>query len=95
MIELDPRFSLTAPPDARARLAEAATRFEAIFARQMLAAARKAGFGDSLFGGQGEATFRQMLDERFADTMAQRGALGLAKSIEAQLARHLAPDGEV
>lgn len=94
MIELDPRISLTAPSDPRGRLADAATRFEAIFARHMLAAARKAGLGDSLFGGQGEATFRQMLDERFADTLAQRGALGLGKVIEAQLARHVEPDGE-
>lgn len=74
----------------RERLAEAATRFEAIFARQMLAAARKADFGgDDLFGGQGDDTFRQMMDERFADILSESGALGFAKTIEQQLAAHI------
>lgn len=73
----------------REKLAGAAKAFEAIFVRQMLAAARQAGFGDSLIGGQGLDTFRAMQDSHFADLTAQTGALGLAKQIEAQLARHL------
>ena len=60
--------------------------------RQMLSAARQAGFGDSLTGGgQGLETFRAMQDSHFADLAAQTGALGLARQIEAQLARHLPP----
>ena len=55
-----------------------AQQFEAIFVRQMLSAARKADFGDSMFGGQAMDTFRQMQDERFADIAAQSGAFGLA-----------------
>ncbi|NBW75289.1 MAG: flagellar biosynthesis protein FlgJ [Sphingomonadaceae bacterium] len=73
----------------RERLAGAAKAFEAIFVRQMLSAARQAGFGDSLIGGQGLDTFRSMQDSHFADLAAQTGALGLARQIEAQLARHL------
>lgn len=73
----------------RERLAGAATAFEAIFVRQMLSAARQAGFGDSLIGGQGLDTFRAMQDSHFADLASQTGALGLAKQIEAQLARQL------
>ncbi|WP_338467670.1 rod-binding protein [Novosphingobium sp. ZN18A2] len=73
----------------RAKLKQAATAFEAIFVRQMLAAANKAGFGDDLFGSQAQDTFRQMQDERFADIAAQRGALGLAAQIEAQLGAHI------
>ena len=73
----------------RERLASAAKAFEAIFVRQMLSAARQAGFGDSLIGGQGLDTFRSMQDSQFADMTAQAGTLGLAKQIEAQLARHL------
>jgi flagellar protein FlgJ len=73
----------------RAKLKEAAKQFEAIFIRQMLAAARKTSFDDGLFDGQGMDTFRQMQDERFADIASQTGALGLASMIEAQLARHL------
>lgn len=82
----------------RERLAGAAKAFEAIFVRQMLAAARQSGFGDSLIGGQGLETFRAMQDSHFADLAAQTGSLGLAKQIEVQLARHLpaqeASDGQ-
>lgn len=77
----------------RARLGEAARQFEAIFLRQMLAAARSTDFGgDELFGGQGEETFREMRDSRFAEIAAGTGTLGMAASIEAQLARYLDPE---
>lgn len=89
MIEISSSIPLNARADDRQRLAEAATRFEAIFARHMLASARKAGFGDEMFGNQGTDTFRQMMDERFADLLAESGTLGFGKSIEAQLAARL------
>ena len=73
-------------PD-RARLHQAAQAFEAIFVRQMLAAARQSDFGDSLWGSdQGQGTFAGMRDERLADLTAQSGTLGLAQQIERQLA---------
>ena len=54
MIAITPATHQLAPKvDERARLTEAAQRFEAIFARQMLAAARQTSFGDSLFDSQG------------------------------------------
>lgn len=88
--------ALPAAPAAgsdRARLAEAARQFEAIFLRQMLAAADSADFGgDELFGGQGEDTFREMRDARFAEIASSTGAIGLAASIEAQLARFVGPE---
>lgn len=71
----------------RDKLAAAARQFEAIFVRQMLAQARKADFGEPLFGGQALDTFRTMQDEHFADIAGKTGALGLASQIEAQLAR--------
>jgi peptidoglycan hydrolase FlgJ len=75
-----------------AQLAEVSQQFEAIFVRQMLAEARKTHFGDdSLLGGQGMDTFRQMQDDRFAQIAAERGSFGLGKMIEAQLARQVAP----
>ncbi|WP_374408666.1 rod-binding protein [Pelagerythrobacter sp.] len=74
----------------RERLAEAARQFEAIFVRQMLAAARKTDFGgDELFGSSGADTFREMQDARFAELASGTGAFGMAESIEAQLARHI------
>lgn len=87
MIAISSSFALNAPrADEHARLASAATKFEAIFARQMLASARKASLSDDLFGGEGMQTFRQMLDEHFADLLAQSGTLGLGKAIAVQLA---------
>jgi len=79
-----------APQGDRAKLAQAAKQFEAIFLRQMLAAARKTDFGgDSPFSSEAVQTFRQMQDDRFADIASQTGAFGMAKVIEAQLARFL------
>lgn len=78
----------------RAQLAEAAKQFEAIFLRQMLAAARKTDFGGhEVFGGQGEETFNEMRDARFAEVAAGTGTLGMAEAIEAQLARFVGPGG--
>lgn len=75
----------------REQLAQAARQFEAIFVRQMLAAARKSGFGEPLLGGQGLETFRTLQDERFAEIAANSGAFGLGAMIERQLAGQPAP----
>jgi len=75
----------------REKLSETARQFEAIFVRQMLAAARKTDFGSDLFGSEALGTFREMQDDRFAEITAQSGSLGLATQIEAQLARLLPP----
>jgi flagellar protein FlgJ len=73
------------PP--REDLAAAARRFEAIFVRQVLAEARKTDLGGKdLFGSQGLDTFRQMMDERFADIAAERGAFGIGRMLETHLA---------
>ena len=82
-----------APAGDREKLAAAAKQFEAIFIRQMLAEARKADFGDKLFGGQGMDTFRQMEDDRFADIAAKTGAFGLASMLDAQLSKFLPKKG--
>ena len=75
----------------RTQLATAAKQFEAIFLRQMLAAARKADFGGGAIGGQGLDTFRTMQDEHFADLAANSGAFGFGAMIEQQLAAQFAP----
>jgi len=74
---------------ARDKLSGVAKQFEGIFLRQMLASARKTNFGgeDGLFSSEAMGTFRQMQDERFADIAADTGAFGLAKMIEAHLAK--------
>lgn len=79
---------ISATDSDKEKLAGVAKQFEAIFVRQMLSAARKTDFGNELFGGIGAIdTFREMQDSQFADIMANKGTLGLAKMIEAHLAK--------
>jgi flagellar protein FlgJ len=77
----------------KAKISGAAKEFEAIFVRQMLAAARKANPGEDLFGSSAIDTFRDMQDSQLADMMTKTGALGLAKQIEAHMARLVDPAG--
>ena len=75
----------------RTRLSAAARQFEAIFVRQMLAAARNSTFGGTdVLGSKGLETFRTMQDEKFADLAARTGAFGLARMIELQLGAQVA-----
>ena len=94
MAPVAPSARTPTPGSQRSELREVAQQFEAIFLRQMLASARAADFGgDDLFGGAGEETFREMRDAQFADLAANSGAIGLAASIEAQLARFVPRGG--
>ena len=93
MTGISPTSAATSPASAadRAALRKAAQGFEAIFVRQMLAAARSASLAgdDPIFGGQAQETFTAMRDERFADIAATSGAFGLARQLESQFARLL------
>jgi flagellar protein FlgJ len=73
------------PADQKAELDKAATQFEAIFIRQMLAAARKASLSDGLFDSSATEQFQTMQDSNYADLMSQHGGLGLAGTIARQL----------
>jgi flagellar protein FlgJ len=75
-------------PAARvAQIRKTAQQFEAIFVRQMLSAARKSSFGDTVTSSKGADSFVDMQDSRFADIASQKGAFGLAHMIEKQLLR--------
>ena len=92
-----PGLALTPPaPPEREKLHAAAKQFEAIFVRQLLAAAHaaKPAGEDNLFGGQAMDTFTAMQDERLAQIAADRGSFGLAKAIEHQLAAQVGPAGK-
>lgn len=78
-------------PSQKDKLHKAAQSFEAIFVRQILSTARSANFGDDLFSSQASDTFNSMQDERFAQITAEKGSLGFAKVIEAQLAKRVGP----
>jgi flagellar protein FlgJ len=93
MSPLAPVTATTASAADRAALRKAAQGFEAIFVRQMLAAARSTSLAgdDPIFGGQANETFTAMRDERFADIAAEAGTFGLARQLEAQFAKLLPP----
>ena len=93
MSTVTPVHAAAAPQSPQsASLRKAAQGFEAIFVRQILASARQSSLGDEdLFGSQANDTFTQMRDERFAEIAASTEAFGLARQLEAQFARALAP----
>lgn len=74
----------------RRELREAAQAFEAIMLRQWLASARAGSLAEDVaLTGGGRAQFETMRDEHFAELASQGGVLGLARSIEEQLAHHI------
>lgn len=88
-----PLATVTAQDAGHADLRKASQAFEAIFVRQMLAAARASSLaGDTFLQGPGLQQFEAMRDEHFAQIAAESGAFGLAASIERQLAAHIAPE---
>lgn len=84
--------SPTAATQQRAELKKAAQAFEAVFLRQMIGSMRQASFGDDLFGSEATSQFREMSDARLADSMAEKGAFGIAEMLIGQLGKHLPGD---
>ena len=74
-----------APSATNAPLKEVAREMEAMFVRQMLAAARSERSDDSIGAGPGTKQFEAMLDEHVASLAAERGAFGMAELIAARL----------
>lgn len=66
------------------RIEHAARQLESQFARLMIKSMRDASFGDSLFPGENQL-FRDMYDERLAQTLSQGRGLGLQATIARQL----------
>lgn len=84
-------LSSAAPPPSpeRAALRQAARQFEAIFVRQMLAAARAIKLADGVGDSAATEQFRGLQDEHFAQIAADRGMLGLGDAIERQLSARM------
>ena len=79
------------PSPERAALRQAARQFEAIFVRQMLAAARATRLADGVGDSAATEQFRGLQDEHFAQIAADRGMLGLGDAIERQLSARVPP----
>lgn len=77
-----PQHSPASQPDDLRKAAEA---FEAIILRQMLATMRSTTLGDDLLGSSATNQFSELADARTADTLAARGAFGIAALVERQL----------
>jgi len=65
----------------KAQLQKVAKQFEAIFLRQMIGTMRQSGGGEGIFDSSATEQFRDMSDARTADTMAEKGALGIAEML--------------
>lgn len=73
----------------RAELKKAAQAFEAVFVRQMIGSMRSSSLGDDLFDSSATDQFREMSDARLADSMAEKGAFGIAEMLIGQFGKHL------
>jgi len=80
--------SAAQPPrsaEERAEMARAAKAFEAIFVRQLIGSMRQASLGEDLAGSSAVDQFRELSDARMADSLADKGGLGIAELILQQL----------
>jgi flagellar protein FlgJ len=68
-------------------LRKAAQIFEALFLRQVIGSMRQAKLGDDLFGSSATDTYREMSDKQLAGSLAQKGSIGIAALVEAQLSQ--------
>jgi flagellar protein FlgJ len=69
-------------------LQKAAQGFEAVFLREMIGSMRKAKLTeDDLFGSSATDNFRELADANLADSMSGLGQFGIAKMVEAQMAK--------
>ena len=82
----------------RGNLEKAGKQFEAIFTQMMLKSMRATHLADDIFGSKAADTFRDMQDQKIAQSMAEHQPLGIGKAMvdflaKAQAASQLAtPD---
>ncbi|VXC70788.1 rod-binding protein [Sphingomonas sp. AX6] len=62
-------------------LKAAGERFEAIFVNMMLTSMRKASLGEGLFDTKAVEQFRDMQDQKLAETMASSTPIGIGKAM--------------
>lgn len=65
----------------RANLEAAGDKFEAVFTQMMLKSMRSVHLADDLFSSQALDTFRDMQDQKTAQTMAEHRPLGIGKAM--------------
>lgn len=80
-----------AKDDPRAGLKQAAQQFEGVFLQMVMKSMRDATPQDGIFDSDQTRMFQEMFDQQLVQSLASRGATGLAGIIEKQLAKTL-PD---
>lgn len=75
--------------DEKQKVTELTRQFEAVLLRQILSEAHKPVFKSNLeaHGGVSSAIYKDMMITQLADTISSSRAVGLAKSLEAQVTR--------
>lgn len=83
------RATPPAPTENAAKAAKAAHDYEGVFIAQLLGTMFASIPTDGPFGGgQGEAMFRSLLVDHYAQSMADQGGFGLAAHMQAELLKH-------
>lgn len=72
---------------SRANLEKAGKQFEAVFTQMMLKSMRSAHLAEGLFSSKAGDTFRDMQDQKLAQTMADTRPLGIGKAMVDFLAK--------
>ena len=72
---------------SRANLEEAGKQFEAVFVGMMMKSMRSAHLASELFESKGLDTFREMQDQKVAQSMADTAPLGIGKAMVDFLAK--------
>jgi flagellar protein FlgJ len=72
---------------SRANLEKAGKQFEAVFTGMMLKSMRQAHLASELFESKGIDTFREMQDQKIAQSMADHAPIGIGKAMVDFLAK--------
>ena len=72
---------------SRANLEAAGRQFEAVFTQMMLKSMRQPHLAEDLFASKARDTFRDMQDQKLAQTMAETAPLGIGKAMVAFLSK--------
>lgn len=83
-----------AKADPRAGLSQAAQQMEAVFLQMVFKAMRDATPQDGVLDSDQGRLYQSMLDQQLTQTLAAKGATGLAAMIEKQLAKTLPPGAQ-
>lgn len=73
--------------DTRANLEAAGDRFEALFVNMMLKSMRSTRLAEGLFDSKASEQFRDMQDQKLAESMASHAPIGIGKAMTEFLAR--------